>query len=44
MTLYRLSKDNLVRRDGRIWFYVPSVEGETKNPGGGTPGLIDRVK
>ncbi|MGY3486109.1 hypothetical protein ACVW1C_003992 [Bradyrhizobium sp. USDA 4011] len=43
MTLYRLSKDELVRRDGRVWFYVPP-EGETKNPGGGTPGLIDLLK
>jgi hypothetical protein len=43
MTLYRLSKDDLVRRDGRLWFYVP-LKGETKNPGGGTPGLIGMDK
>jgi hypothetical protein len=37
MTLYRLLKANLVRRDGHTWFFgPPSVE--TKNPGGGTPG------
>jgi hypothetical protein len=38
MTLYRLSLDGLVRREGRTWFFVP----ETKNPGGDTPGLINR--
>ena len=37
MTLYRLSKDNLVRREGRTWFFVPP-SAETKNPGGETPG------
>lgn len=37
MTLYRLSLDRLVRREGRIWFYVPQ-DAETKNPGGDTPG------
>jgi hypothetical protein len=42
MTLYRLSKDELVRREGRLWFYVPP-KGETKNPGGGTPGLVELV-
>jgi hypothetical protein len=41
MTLYRLSKDNLVRRDGRTWFYVPLVESGTKNPGVGAPGNIE---
>jgi hypothetical protein len=26
MTLYRLSKDRLARRDGRMWFFVPQEE------------------
>lgn len=43
MTLYRLSKDAVVRREGRRWFSVP-LKGETKNPGGGTPGLIETHK
>jgi hypothetical protein len=34
MTLYRLSKDGLARREGRNWFFVP----ETKNPAGETAG------
>jgi hypothetical protein len=38
MTLYRLSKDGLVRRDGHTWFFVPP-SAETKNPGVGAPGL-----
>lgn len=37
MTLYRLSRDGLVERDGRNWFFVPP-EQRTKNPGGETPG------
>jgi hypothetical protein len=37
MTLYRLSKDGLARRDGHIWFYVPPTA-ETENPGAATPG------
>lgn len=37
MTLYRLSKDMLVHRDGHTWFFGPSKAG-TENPGGGTPG------
>jgi hypothetical protein len=42
MTLYRLSKEipPLARREGRTWFFV-QPEGETKNPGGETPGHID---
>ena len=40
MTLYRLSLDELVRRDGRTWFFVPQLE-ETKNPGADTPGPIN---
>jgi hypothetical protein len=44
MTLYRLSKENLARREGRTWFYAPLNEGETKNPGGRTPGLVDVFK
>lgn len=35
MTLYRLSREGLVRREGHTWFAVP----ETVNPGGETPGL-----
>jgi hypothetical protein len=43
MTLYRLSKDNLARREGRTWFFVaPSAE--TKNPGVGAPGLDELFK
>ena len=37
MTLYRLSKDGLARRDGRTWFYVAPKE-ETENPGDGGAG------
>jgi len=33
MTLYRLSQDGLVRREGRTWFAVPQVA-EKANPGG----------
>ena len=40
MTLYRLSRERAVRREGRIWFFVPS-KAETKNPGGETPGLLE---
>lgn len=40
MTLYRLSEGGLVRREGRVWFYVPQGA-ETKNPGGETPGPIN---
>jgi hypothetical protein len=40
MTLYRLLKARLVRRDGHTWFFGPS-NAETKNPGGETPGLIE---
>jgi hypothetical protein len=40
MTLYRLSKDNLARREGRTWFFVPP-NAETKDPGGETPGNIE---
>lgn len=40
MTLYRLSqsKPPLARREGFMWFFVPSTETEKKNPGGETPG------
>lgn len=31
MTLYRLSKDGIVRRDGHNWYFVP--KGGTENPG-----------
>jgi len=37
MTLYRLSKEALVRRRGQTWFYVPQAA-ETENPGVGAPG------
>lgn len=42
MTLYRLLKRGLARREGVTWFFVPP-EAEKKNPGAGTPGqrLID---
>lgn len=42
MTLYRLAKEGAARRQGRIWFFVEPLEEETKNPGGDTPGLINR--
>jgi len=38
MTLYRLSKQGLVRREGQTWFFVPPEEAETENPGAATPG------
>jgi len=42
MTLYRLSKEGLMRRKGqKDWFFVPSEE-RTKNPGAATPGLFNR--
>jgi len=42
MTLYRLSKDGLARRDGRTWFSVtPSAE--TENPGVDAPGSEEGV-
>jgi hypothetical protein len=41
MTLYRLSNEGLVRRDGHTWFFVPQ-DADTKNPGGETPGPINR--
>lgn len=37
MTLYRLSRDKLVRRVGRTWFIVPP-KAETVNPGVAAPG------
>ncbi len=42
MSLYRLSKETppLARRDGLIWYFVPTGT-ETKNPGAATPGLIE---
>jgi hypothetical protein len=42
MTLYRLLKEEVVRRKGRTWFIVPH-KAETMNPGGETPGLIETV-
>jgi hypothetical protein len=43
MTLYRLFKDGLARRDGRMWFSV-KPQGGTKNPGGETPGPSELFK
>jgi hypothetical protein len=40
MSLYRLLKKGLVRRDGRIWFFVPQTA-ETKNPGTPAPGSLN---
>ncbi len=42
MTLYRLSKDGLSRREGRTWFSAaPSAK--TENPGAATPGPQEGV-
>jgi hypothetical protein len=41
MTLYRLSKEGLVHREGHTWF-PGSGSPETENPGGETPGLFER--
>ena len=38
MTLYRLQKEEKVRREGHTWFLAPQKAG---NPGGATPGLIN---
>lgn len=38
MTLYRLSLDKLVRREGRQWFLVSGATPEAENPGATTPG------
>lgn len=40
MTLYRLLKDGLARREGHTWFSVPP-ESKTKIPGVGAPGLVE---
>lgn len=40
MTLYRLSKDGIARRQGQIWFFVPPKV-EAKNPGGSAPGSVE---
>ncbi len=40
MSLYRLQKEGLVRRDGHLWFLVP-LKAETENPGADTPGPIN---
>jgi hypothetical protein len=37
MTLYRLSRTGLVRREGRTWFFVPP-RADTKSPGVAAPG------
>lgn len=31
MTLYRLSRDGLVRREGRNWFYIPTVKNSAED-------------
>lgn len=41
MTLYRLLRKGLVRREGHIWFFVPQEDAETKNPGVRAPGLFE---
>jgi hypothetical protein len=41
MTLYRLSQQGRVSRDGRIWLFVPQTG--TKDPGAGTPGQTSTV-
>ncbi len=47
MTLYRLSKDNLVHRKGQTWFYVPQAgltpTADAENPGAQTPGPINEL-
>lgn len=43
MTLYRLSQEKLVRREGHVWFFVPQIA-ETKNPAGETAGPEDMFK
>lgn len=44
MTLYRLSQDGLVRRDGHTWFLTDPPQGEAvENPGGDTPGSEDLI-
>ena len=40
MTLYRLSKEGAMRREGRNWFFVPEDQ-RTKNPGTVVPGSIE---
>jgi hypothetical protein len=40
MTLYRLQREGLVRREGHTWFLAPPKT-ETENPGGDTPGPIN---
>ena len=42
MTLYRLQKDGVVRRDGHIWF-LASQNANAENPGADTPGPINKA-
>ncbi|MCP5432223.1 MAG: hypothetical protein H6923_03020 [Alphaproteobacteria bacterium] len=42
MTLYRLAKDGLVRRDGRTWYLAKPQGAETRTPGVVAPGIKDR--
>ncbi len=43
MTLYRLSRDQLVHRVGHTWFAGPSLAGSVENPGADTPGPINEA-
>jgi hypothetical protein len=42
MTLYRLLKEGLIRRDGHTWFFG-SAQAETENPGVVAPGFDNRA-
>jgi hypothetical protein len=44
MTLYRLLKKGIVRRDGHVWFFVPQKDAETKKPGDLPPGLLKMLE
>ena len=41
MTLYRLLKDEKVRRKGHRWFFVPQGDAAPKNPGVDAPGSVE---
>ncbi|TQF29219.1 hypothetical protein [Bradyrhizobium sp. UNPA324] len=44
MTLYRLLRKGLVRREGHVWFFVPQTIADTKKPGDPPPGLLELLK
>jgi hypothetical protein len=44
MTLYRLLRKGLVRRQGHVWFFVSQETEDTKKPGEPPPGLVDLFK